>query len=170
MTASCQKAANNNSNGQTDNKAANSTPSPAPANAASPAPSVATNGESPIDAYKTAYTYRKNKDIEGLKKVLAKDAMEFMEMMGRSDKGKSKSLDDMLKELCERPQADTAEARNEKIDGDTASIEFLDENGKWQPMDFTKVDGKWKITFGKHEGGSTETNRSATGKDAKPQN
>ncbi len=50
----------------------------------------------PTDAYKTAYDLRKKKDIEGLKKVMTKDILDFLKMMGEDDK---KSLDDMLREM-----------------------------------------------------------------------
>jgi len=100
----------------------------------------------PTDAYKAAYSARQKKDIEGLKKVLSKDALEFFTIMGKDD---GKTLDDGLKQLAERPQAATAEVRSEKITGDTATLEFLDEKGKWSPMDFVKEGGEWKLTIPK---------------------
>ncbi|HTH51810.1 MAG TPA: hypothetical protein VL501_07750 [Pyrinomonadaceae bacterium] len=100
---------------------------------------------SPTDVYKAAYAARKNCDIPGLKKVMSKDILQFMTDMGTDDK---KSLDDMLKELCTRPQAPTAEARNEKIEGDHASLEYLAEDGKWERMDFIREDGAWKMSVG----------------------
>lgn len=102
----------------------------------------------PTDAYKAAYSARQKKDIEGLKKVLSKDALEFFTMMGKED---GKTLEDSLKELAERPQAATAEARNEKIDGDKAKLEYLDEKGGWSPMDFVKEGNDWKLTIPKEE-------------------
>ena len=67
-------------------------------------------------------------------------------MMGEADK---KSLDDMIKEMCDKPQADKAESRNEKITGNRAELEYLTETGAWKVMDFEKVDGKWLLTFPK---------------------
>lgn len=98
----------------------------------------------PTDAYKAAYSARQKKDIEGLKKVLSKDALEFFTEMGKGD---GKTLDDGLKQLAERPQAATAETRNEKIYDDTAKLEYLDEKGKWSPMDFVKEGSDWKLTI-----------------------
>ncbi len=100
----------------------------------------------PTDAYKAAYFARQKKDIEGLKKVLSKDALEFFTEMGKSD---GKTLNDGLKQLAERPQAATAETRNEKIYDDTAKLEYLDEKGKWSPMDFVKEGNDWKLTISK---------------------
>ncbi|MBK7394047.1 MAG: hypothetical protein IPI64_12235 [Chloracidobacterium sp.] len=149
----CQKPAANNTN---DNKVTANTNQPA--NAAMPAPANTTTNSAgtPTDAYKAAYTARKNKDIEGLKKVMSKDVIEFLTMIAEADDKKKSTLDDQLKELCDKPQAATAEARNEKIDGDYATIEYLDEKGGWKPMEFIKEDGVWKMAFGAPKRGSPD--------------
>ena len=100
----------------------------------------------PSDAYKAAYNARQKKDLEALRKVMSKDALEFFTMMGDG-----KSADDGLKQLMERPQAATAETRSEKINGDKATLEYLDEKGSWGPMDFVKEGGDWKLTIPKPE-------------------
>lgn len=99
----------------------------------------------PTEAYKFAYAVRKNKDIEGLKRVLSKDALEFFKML--SEPGES--IDKALMEMTETPQAATDESRNEKVNGDRATLEYPDAKGKWKTMDFVKEDGNWKITFPK---------------------
>jgi hypothetical protein len=55
----------------------------------------------------------------------------------------------MLKEMVEKPQADKAEVRNEKIDGNFATVEYLTETGGWKTMDFEKVGSDWLLTFPK---------------------
>ena len=67
-------------------------------------------------------------------------------MMGEAEQ---KSLDEVVKDMCEKPQADRAESRNEKITGNRAELEYLTETGSWKTMDFEKVDGKWLLTFPK---------------------
>jgi hypothetical protein len=104
----------------------------------------------PADAYKAAYAARQKKDVAALKKVLSADALDFFTEMGKEEK---KSLDDILKELSERPQAKTAETRNEKIDGNKATLEYLDDKGNWSPMDFIKEGNDWKLTIPKFEDG-----------------
>jgi hypothetical protein len=156
MTAACQKAAESNANSNrsasntaasntTAPPAANSSPTEAPRTSESPA---AASGSlaTPTDTYKTGYTARKNKDIEALKRVLSKEALDFLTEMGKEEK---KTLDDQLKALADRPQADKAETRNEKIDGDTATLEYLNERGTWSKMDFVKEGNDWKIGFPK---------------------
>ena len=77
---------------------------------------------------------------------MSKDILDFLTEMGKDDK---KTLDDMLKNLCDKPQAPTDESRNEKIDGDTATIEYPDESGKWTTMQFEKVGNEWKMSIPK---------------------
>lgn len=99
----------------------------------------------PTKTYKTAYAARKNKDIATLKKVLSKDAIEFMSIFIEP----GKTIDDAYAKMTETPQAKTDESKNEKIDGDKATLEYPDETGKWRKMDFVKEDGVWKITMAK---------------------
>ena len=101
---------------------------------------------SPTQAYKTAYEARKKNDLEGLKRVLSKEMLGFLQDMGKTEQ---KTLDDELKELCAGPQAQTAEVRNEKIAGDNATLEYLDEKGKWTLMGFVKEGDDWKMTIPK---------------------
>ena len=158
--AACQKnEVSNGSNGS--NAAANK----AAANTSSASNSAAAPSNTEIDlstptaAYKTAYNARNNKDIPALKRVLSKDVQDFLTEMGKEDDGGGKSIDDMLRELTQQPQAPSAEARNEKINGDRATIEYLDEKGAWHPMDFVKENGEWKMSIGEPNPGT----------DAKPQ-
>ena len=152
---SCQKAGNQNTPANQPDKQPRRTRTKTPIPPRRPIRRQAPTG-TPTDAYKAAYTARKNKDIDGLKKVLSKDILEFFTMMGDADDKNKKSLDDMLRELCDRPQAATAEARNEKIDGDKATIEYLDETGGWGSMDFVKEDGVWKLTIDKADKPSSD--------------
>ena len=146
----CSKNDNTNSAANNANKAANSNAnSPSNANAKSDTTDIKTDSGSvgslatPTDAYKTAYDLRQKKDIEGLKKVMSKDILDFLKMMGEDDK---KSLDDMLREMVNAPQAPTNECRNEKITGDTATLEYRDVDGTgWKTMDLEKVGNDWKI-------------------------
>jgi len=101
---------------------------------------------SPSQAYKTAYEARKKNDLEGLKRVLSKEMLGFLQDMGKDEQ---KTLDDELKELCAAPQARTAEVRNEKITGDHATLEYLDEKGKWSLMGFVKEGDDWKMALPK---------------------
>lgn len=152
-SSACQKTEPNsaNANNAQANTSAANTPTGNVANnnasqsAATPDPSQASNTFSlatPTDTYKTGYNARKNKDIATLRRVFAKDVLEFLTEMGQTEK---KSLDDQLKELADKPQADTSETRNEKINGNRATLEYLNEKGGWSTMDFSKEGSEWKI-------------------------
>jgi hypothetical protein len=146
-TTACNKTAENKNTAVNQPVAANTNQSPAnkpESNKSDPDMPSMGSLATPTDAYKSAYAARQKKDIEGLKKVLSKDALEFFTMMGKED---GKTLDDGLKELVETPQAATAETRNEKITGDKATLEYLNEKGSWLPMDFVKEGKDWKLTI-----------------------
>lgn len=160
FNSGCNQAGNTNSNAA--NTSGNKTALNTNAAATTPEPTAEkpdthTIGSlaTPTDAYKTAYELRKNKNTEGLKKIMSKDIIEFLTMMGEEDTPK-KTLDQMIAEMFETPQADKAEARNEKINGDRATVEYLTKEGDWKTMDFEKVDGKWLLSFPKAEKGSNK--------------
>lgn len=114
--------------------------------APTPAVEVAATGSSatPTDAYRMAYELRAKKDVAGMKKMMSKDVLEFLTMVGEEEK---KSLDDEIATMFDKPQAKTPQTRNEKISGDHASLEYLDGDGDWKTMDFEKEDGIWKMSF-----------------------
>ncbi|HEX8456065.1 MAG TPA: hypothetical protein VF656_01990 [Pyrinomonadaceae bacterium] len=147
------------------NRTANNSNAPASnVNAATPAssttaPNDATNAASagslatPTEAYKTAYAARQKKDVQGLKRVLSKDILDFFQTIAEAE---NKKLEEELKQLTEKPQATSDETRNEKIEGDTATLEYLDEKGKWKTMDFVKEGNDWKLTIPKAKPGEVE--------------
>jgi predicted lipid-binding transport protein (Tim44 family) len=144
-----QTAANSSSPATNANAAdANATHAGAAGDKAS-AGSLAT----PTEAYKTAYAARQKKDAAGLKRTLSKDILDFFETMAEAE---NKKLEDELQQLADKPQGTTDETRNEKIDGDTATLEYVDEKGKWKTMDFVKEGGDWKLTIPKPKPGEVE--------------
>lgn len=149
--AACQTPtpnANGNANSSATNTTTQTNTNTSKPEAAATPEASATGGSlaTPTEAYKTAYAARQKKDIEGLKRVLSKEALEFLTEVGKDEQ---KSLDDQLKALSERPQAPTAESRNEKISGDRATLEYLNEKGAWSTMDFVKEGNDWKIALPK---------------------
>ena len=98
----------------------------------------------PTDTYKTAFLAREKKDIAGLKRVFSKEILEFFAEVSKAD---NKNVEDALKELVEQPQAPTDASRNEKINGNKATLEYQDEKGEWKTMDFVKEGDDWKMTI-----------------------
>jgi hypothetical protein len=145
----CQSATKPGNANASANSPANTNASQTATNTSQPEPtktaeSSASTGSlaTPTDTYKAGYAARKNKDIAGLKRVLSKEALDFLTEMGKEEK---KTLDEQLQALADKPQAPTAESRNEKIEGDRATLEYLNERGTWSTMDFVKEGGDWKI-------------------------
>jgi hypothetical protein len=100
-------------------------------------------GSSPTATAKAFYDAAKAKDVPGMKNALSKKSLEMMEAFAKMG---GKTLDESLKEPNSK-QPPTFEARNEKITGDTATLELKDDQGKWQTMPFVKEDGQWKIAL-----------------------
>ncbi|HEY2847315.1 MAG TPA: hypothetical protein VGI80_05805, partial [Pyrinomonadaceae bacterium] len=143
--AGCQNAANTTSNAATNaNTAAVNMNTNSTAAANTPPATGDDPGDingTPTQVYKAAYTARKNCDVAGLKKVMSQKLLAYLTKKGKEVK---KSLDDVLNDICKGPQASTEQVRNETINGDHASIEYLDENDEWQTMDFVRQEGVWK--------------------------
>jgi hypothetical protein len=71
--------------------------------------------------------------------------------MEKSAKEQNKSIDDAIKEQLDNPASKTdkiPETRNEKINGNEATLELHnEETNKWDMMYFAKEDGAWKIAL-----------------------
>ena len=145
--AGCQPAANTantNTSANTNTANANShtghTANTAASNSAASAPAA----DSPTAVYKAAYAARKNKDVAALKKLMSRDLLEFLTDLGQLG-DKTMTLDEVLIESGKELKSD--ETRNEKIDGDKATLEYREDGDDWDVMDFVKEDGVWKMTL-----------------------
>src|SRR4051812_24286949 len=107
-------------------------------------------GGTPTATVKAFYDAVKAKDVQGIKNTMSKSSLDMMEKFAKMQ---NKSLDEALKEPSTTNPPATFESQNEKITGDTATLEIKDENGKWETLPFTKEDGQWKIALDKAMGG-----------------
>jgi DNA uptake protein ComE-like DNA-binding protein len=150
VTNACQtKTEHANVNAPMSNsapQAATNSNQPEPARTEPAASSMDSSLGTPSGAYMFGYVARQKKDLPALKRVLSEDAQEFLTEIGKEE---HKTLDDQLRDLAERPQAATAETRNEKINGNRASLEYLNEKSKWVSMEFVKEGNDWKIDLPK---------------------
>ena len=101
-------------------------------------------GATPTATAKAFYDAAKAKDVQTLKNSMSKKSLEVMEAFAKMG---NQSLDESLKENAKLPPA--FEARNEKITGDTATLEVKSQGDKWDTLYFVKEDGQWKIAFDK---------------------
>ncbi|MCC7307393.1 MAG: DUF4878 domain-containing protein [Acidobacteria bacterium] len=99
--------------------------------------------ESPIETFKTYTKAIKNKDITTMKLLLSKDSMRMNEMEAKS---RGIPVDDVVKnETLFSENQRTVKMRNEKIDGDKATLEVENSFGAWETVPFIKEDGVWKL-------------------------
>jgi hypothetical protein len=106
------------------------------------------NSSSPTRTFKEFFEASKKKDVAGMKKALSKGTVDMFDKLAREQK---KSTDDVLKELDKDAKDEKMpETRNEKITGDTATLEVKNEKtGKWDTLPFVKENGEWKIALDK---------------------
>ena len=99
--------------------------------------------QTPLDTLKTYTLAIKKKDAPQMKRLLSKGSIKMAE-----DEAKEKNLplDEVIqKETLFSADQRTVEFRNEKIEGETASIEMKNSYGTWDVVPFVREDGKWKI-------------------------
>ena len=103
---------------------------------------------SPTATFKTFFDAQKKRDIPGMKQLLSKTSLAMMEA---SAKEQGKTLDALIQEQLDHPASKTdkmPETRNEKINGDQATLELHNEDvQRWDTMYFVKEDGAWKIAL-----------------------
>jgi flagellar hook-associated protein FlgK len=105
---------------------------------------------SPTATFKAFFEAQKKKDVPAMKKTLSKSSIQMIETAA---KAQGKSVDDSFKEGLESPAGKSdkmPETRNEKIDGDNATLEVQDEDTKkWSKVYFVKEEKEWKIALDK---------------------
>lgn len=130
----------------TQNTTTVTTPAPSASQASS-----ATNpaAGSPAEVYKAQNEAHKRKDAATMKSNLSRASLELIEKDARA---KQITLDDWLTMEEEGgDEINSIQTRNEKIDGDTATVEINADGGEeWDVMPFVKEDGRWKIAMDKY--------------------
>lgn len=147
------------SSSETPNANTNSTVNSAPNTNAAPPVNKAAEPEitypkesyslnTPTEAFQTYIKATVNKDIEGLKRSLSKSSLAFIE---KAAKEQGKTVDEILTGgAVQNESKKIPEVRNEKITGDTATVEYKDETmPEYMEMPLVKEDGTWKIALDK---------------------
>ncbi len=100
----------------------------------------------PTATFQTFYNAIKNADVAAIKSVMPKKNLEQMESEA---KAKGVVLDDTLKvqllQTATKFPATMPETRDEKIEGDKATLEFKD-GESWRKIGFAKEDDGWKVS------------------------
>lgn len=109
-------------------------------------PSTETAGTgSPTDVWKSYADAKKKKDAAAIKKLFSSGTMKMFEDLANKQ---NISVDEMLIKFEDADKNKTPEIRNEKIEGDTATVEVKnDVTGEYDVMPFVKEEGSWKIAL-----------------------
>ena len=98
---------------------------------------------SPLETYKTYTKAIKQKDTTTMKLLLSADSIKAHEKEAREQ---GVTLDDIVKrETLFSPDQTKVEFRNEKIQGDKATLEVKNSYGAWEVVPFVFEDNQWKI-------------------------
>ncbi|CAN5590850.1 hypothetical protein BH20ACI4_BH20ACI4_34910 [soil metagenome] len=99
--------------------------------------------KTPLETLQTYAAAYKKKDYTTMKLLLS-DAT--IKMHQQSAKDQNVTLDDIVeRETLFLPEQKTAEFRNQKTDGDKASIEMKDSGGIWNTVNFVREESIWKL-------------------------
>lgn len=97
----------------------------------------------PVETFKTYIKAIKHKDTTTMK-ILLSDAT--IKMHEQEAKAQGVTVDDIVKRETLFQEGQTSvEYRNEKIDGDRATLEVKTAYGSWETVPFIREDGDWKI-------------------------
>lgn len=103
----------------------------------------AANSSTPLETLKTYTQAIKKKDTTTMKLLLSEDSIKMSEQEAKS---LGVPLDEVVKhETLFKESQSTVEFRNEKIEGDKATIEMKDSMGIWNTVYFVREEGVWKI-------------------------
>jgi hypothetical protein len=97
----------------------------------------------PLETLKAYTAAIKKKDLTTMKLLLSADSIKMAE---REAKSQNVTLDEIVKrETLFSENQSTVEFRNEKIDGERATIEMKDSFDSWSVVPFVREEGAWKI-------------------------
>lgn len=99
--------------------------------------------ETPIETFKTYISAVKQKDTTKMKLLLSSESIKMHE---QEAKAQNVTLDDIVKrETLFTEGQKVVEFRNEKIDGETATLEVKNSYGMWETIPFVRENGDWRI-------------------------
>jgi hypothetical protein len=99
--------------------------------------------ETPLDALKAYQQAVRKKDPTEMKLLLSKGSLK---MAADEAASQNTTIDEVIKrETLFTETQKTVRIRNQKIDGEQATIEVENAFGSWDVVPFNKEDGEWKI-------------------------
>ncbi len=102
-----------------------------------------TKPDTPVETFKTYINAVKQKDTTRMKRLLSSESIKMHEQEAKSQ---NVTLDDIVKrETLIMEGQKVVEFRNEKIEGEAATLEVKDSFGTWTTVPFVREDNEWKI-------------------------
>ena len=99
--------------------------------------------DTPIESFKTYVNAVKQKDTTKMKMLLSAESIKMHE---QEAKAQNLTLDDIVRrETLFTEGQKTVEFRNQKIEGDKATLEVKNSFGTWETVPFLREDEEWKI-------------------------
>lgn len=102
--------------------------------------------DSPVGVLRTFTNARNAKDVETMKRTLSKGTLDTIAAV--AEEGSGKTVDEYLLPGNTTPlnRPEMPQTRNEKIDGDIATVEISRFPGdKWRKLTFVREEGVWKM-------------------------
>jgi hypothetical protein len=104
--------------------------------------------ETPTETIKALHEVSQKKDVEGIKKRLSRGTLKLYEETAQKQKT---TVDELLKQEGGAPMQILPEMREEKIEGETATVEVKNAlTGEYEKLPFVKEDGVWKVAIDKY--------------------
>jgi PBP1b-binding outer membrane lipoprotein LpoB len=147
--AGCSKGTSNNSTANAGNTTASPATTPTQPSSTPMPPTGNAGAATPTAAFTAYYEAIKRKDVATVRSLFSKGTLSMMEERAKRsnttvDEVMTKGLEEASKEI----PAAVPETRNEKIDGDKATLEAKDDKkDSWETLHFAREDGQWKIAF-----------------------
>jgi hypothetical protein len=99
--------------------------------------------DTPVESFKAYITATKQKDTTTMKRLLSSESIKMHE---QEAKAQNVVLDDIVKrETLFTEGQKVVEFRNEKIEGEKATLEVKNSFGGWETIPFVREEGEWKI-------------------------
>ena len=99
--------------------------------------------DTPIETFKTYITAIKQKDTTRMKLLLSSESIKMHE---QEAKAQNVPLDDIVKrETLFAEGQKVVEFRNEKIEGERATLEVKNSFGAWETIPFVREEDEWRI-------------------------
>src|SRR5215204_5786844 len=97
----------------------------------------------PVESFKAYVNAVKQKDTTRMKLLLSADSIKMHE---QEAKAQNVTLDDIVKrETLFSEGQKTIEFRNQKVEGEKATIEVKNSFGSWETVPFVREEDEWKI-------------------------